>query len=266
MGVGQNLVHLADPGSAAWRQDRNGTDGRRAGGRDAAARCGEIYLEKMAARAFCLFGRASARSAPPGPACRPAPSRVRQGERPRRVASIGSWGEGSRALNGTKPGEVVQAAAHGGSRIAPRAAAWEAVAQRIEQREGERAGRSSGALFAQWAACDIVETEPVERDSGCSDHAGTFAILQQHRSGLWLCRSQRRQRDGNSACQDDDQPPRGGFGGTQEPQDGDIEMARQDTGAARVAARAQKVAAAWRSTPPWRQGWPGCASALRGSC
>ena len=150
--------------------------------------------------------------------------------------------------NGMPPGEVVQAAGYGGARLrAAAGAAGEGIAQRIEQREGERAGRSSGALLHNGRRCDIGETEPVEGDAGVAD-AGAFAILQQHRAGFWLCRPQRRQRDGDPACQDDDQPPRGGFGGTQEPQDGDVEMARQDTGAARVAAGAQKGSA--RSSPP----------------
>ena len=195
MGVGQNLVDLADPAQPPGDRIEAG---QAAAGR--AARPQRPDAAKSTWRRW-LPAHLIAAGAP-----------AREAESLGRHV-VQRRGEGGKALaetrgvdrvmgrrephpNGTKPGEVVQAAGHGGSRIGPTAgAAGEGVAQRIEQREGERAGRSSGALLHNGRRCDIGETEPVEGDSGVDD-AGAFAILQQHRSGLWLCRPQRRQRDG----------------------------------------------------------------------
>ena len=93
------------------------------------------------------------------------------------------------------PGEVVQAAGHGGSRTAPRAAAGKGL------RSGSSSGKASGRVAAAVRFCTMGGGATLARPRGrfrCRRCRCLCRPLQQHRSGLWLCRSQRRQRDQKS--------------------------------------------------------------------
>ena len=194
MGVGQNLVDFADPAQSPGDRIEAGEPptGRAAGPQrpDAAKPAGGRWLP-----AHLIATGAPAREAESlgrhvvqrrGKCCK-ALAKTRGVDRVMRRREPHP--------NGTKPGEVVQATGHGGARLrAAAGAAGEGIAQGVEQRESERAGGRS-CLLLHNGRRDIGQTQPVEGDAGVDD-AGAFAILQQHRAGLWLCRPQRWQRDG----------------------------------------------------------------------
>ena len=276
MGVGQNLVDLPDvagkPGG--WIEARE-TAARRttaAQRRDAPDTAGGGAFRAASWRAF----QRAKRFACPGRSSSAAASAARR--RLRRVASIGSSGDGRRRER-KRLGDAGKQDARGGVCGHMAAAAASASSDAAADRRAAGSGCAGGRHAWRRLAWPRRRAQDRRRH-----HDGDAETAQEWLRGRGLRPGFARGRQGHDQTTRgrDDQPPRGGFGRTQQPQYGEPEMAgqggRQSDPSPGSASGSALASSELRNHPlpqgarkgslarPWRQGRPGCASAPRDCC